>query len=250
LAARARLRLLWYTGCELICVAAARSRVCSDPRLKVAAPVPGLRRDVRTIIESIDRIVRSENPSGDAGACVTPPHRPPHTGPTPPMRVLGLYFGTLVCDGVHVRVMCLHVRGASARYCSHGCVCVPAPPVAVACRTVCETLAVAMLGDREAAPIEALDVIVPQVLTLLTCDRLDVVFDALRAVVNVAAGKSEHTALLVRNGAVRHCLPLIDSTNAVVQNFAVWALGNIAGDGGTAREAVRRRRRAARGGRM
>ena len=62
--------------------------------------------------------------------------------------------------------------------------------------------------------------------------------EALWALTNVAAGTTEHTHVLIKNGAVPILVSLLDSPNDEVLEQSVWVLGNLAGEGPAARDAV------------
>ena len=55
---------------------------------------------------------------------------------------------------------------------------------------------------------------------------------------NVAAGTSEQTRVVAKSGAVPALIHLLSSENIDVKVQAVWALGNIAGEGPYCRDIV------------
>ena len=63
-------------------------------------------------------------------------------------------------------------------------------------------------------------------------------FEAAWALTNIASGKAEHTACVIRNGAIPLFTNLIVSPNSDVCEQAIWALGNIAGDSPESRDIV------------
>ncbi|CAM9165653.1 unnamed protein product [Chrysoparadoxa australica] len=62
--------------------------------------------------------------------------------------------------------------------------------------------------------------------------------EALWALTNIAAGTSEHTQVLITHGAIPTLVKLLSSSNVEVVEQALWVLGNLAGDGTSARDSV------------
>jgi len=90
-----------------------------------------------------------------------------------------------------------------------------------------------MLSIEMNPPIQAIiDAgIVPKLVTFLTCaDNIGLQFEASWALTNIASGTTEHTRVVINNGAVPIFISLLKSPADDVREQAVWALGNIAGD--------------------
>lgn len=81
--------------------------------------------------------------------------------------------------------------------------------------------------------------IVPRCVQFLSNSRnVPLQFEAAWALTNIASGTSEQTNAVVEAGAIPKLVPLIKSHERSVAEQAVWALGNIAGDGPSTRDLV------------
>ncbi|XP_012217870.1 importin subunit alpha-1 [Linepithema humile] len=81
--------------------------------------------------------------------------------------------------------------------------------------------------------------IVPCCIELLDYDHnIPLQFEAAWVLTNIASGTSVQTQTVIKCGAVQKLVRLLKSESSNVAEQAVWALGNIAGDGPTARDFV------------
>jgi len=81
--------------------------------------------------------------------------------------------------------------------------------------------------------------IVPKLVAFLSCsDNPGLQFEASWALTNIASGTTEHTRVVIMNGAVPIFISLLASASDDVREQAVWALGNIAGDSTECRNMV------------
>lgn len=81
--------------------------------------------------------------------------------------------------------------------------------------------------------------IVPKLITFLERkNNPGLQFEASWALTNIASGTTDHTRVVINNGAVPIFIKLLGSESDDVREQAVWALGNIAGDGSDCRNMV------------
>ena len=98
-----------------------------------------------------------------------------------------------------------------------------------------------LLSIEKNPPIEQViqSGVVPRLVQFLRMHQYDKIqFEAAWALTNIASGNAEHTAAVIRNGAVPALVSLLNSKSIEVREQAVWALGNIAGDSPECRNLV------------
>jgi len=98
-----------------------------------------------------------------------------------------------------------------------------------------------LLSSDRNPPIDELITtgILPALVDCLACnDNPSLQFEAAWALTNIASGTSAQTQAVVQAGAVPYFLKLLESPHQNVCEQAVWALGNIIGDGPQCRDYV------------
>jgi len=98
-----------------------------------------------------------------------------------------------------------------------------------------------MLSVEEQPPIQEVinSGVVPRLMKFLSFDDdYKLQFEAAWTITNIASGSTTHTKVIVDNGGISAFVKLLRSPNAEVQEQAVWALGNIAGDSPEYRDLV------------
>ena len=81
--------------------------------------------------------------------------------------------------------------------------------------------------------------VVPRLVQFLQCfDQPLLLFEAAWTLTNISSGTSEHTRVVIDNGAIPIFVQLIQCPHVDVREQAVWALGNIAGDSTRCRDLV------------
>jgi len=100
-----------------------------------------------------------------------------------------------------------------------------------------------MLSVEDAPPIQAVinSGVVPRLMQFLSYKNEDKLqFEAAWTITNIASGSTSDTKCVVDHGGIQNFVHLLSSHNPEVQEQAVWALGNIAGDSPEYRDLVLR----------
>ncbi|EZA53933.1 hypothetical protein DMN91_011930 [Ooceraea biroi] len=98
-----------------------------------------------------------------------------------------------------------------------------------------------LLSREKNPPISAMieGGVVERCIQLLDCDHnISLQFEAAWVLTNIASGTSEQTQNVIKCGAIPKLVRLLKSQTSSVAEQAVWALGNIAGDGPQPRDLV------------
>lgn len=81
--------------------------------------------------------------------------------------------------------------------------------------------------------------LVPKLLALLTREDFpQLQFEAAWCITNIACGEHKYSQNLLDHGAIEALIKLLGSKSLEVIEQAVWALGNLAGDGGNIRNII------------